>query len=106
MALLLTGDTRDTMVLTMAGGVIGAVSVVYQILQRDDGIPCIFALDRHDIRGSDLWVLYKNICDLDINELVKVARRLDRSTKPVKDAIMIYKTAGVRICVSDIMQSD
>lgn len=103
MALLLDGDTRGTIMTTMAGGVIGAVTVVYQILQRGDGTPCIFALDRHDIRGSDLWVLYKYLCNLDIDKLVKVAGLLDRNDKPVKDAIMLFKTTGVQM---DIMQSD
>ena len=66
-------DTLKDIYIKMSEGIVGALSVLLQIVKEgEDGLLYVLALDSLGIRGSRLWVLYKNCCgqDLDLFKIV------------------------------------
>ncbi len=53
----------------MGGAVIGAVFLIGEILRRGDGLEVMLTLDHYGIYESDIWILYKYICDCSIPAL-------------------------------------
>lgn len=63
----------------MAQGNIGALTVLSQLNERPEtgGSKAIVNLDLMDIRADKIWICYKDICNGDINELIKRANNRD-----------------------------
>ena len=74
-------DTMMNIVMKMADGNPGAVTVLVQLLaSKHDpdsfagGLSNLMSLDTHGIYGSNIWVLFKNVCDQSILNVVTVLR--------------------------------
>lgn len=52
----------------MAEGNPGAISVIAQLLGTPMGIIALCHLDDAEIYGSNIWVLYKDVCKQDITK--------------------------------------
>jgi hypothetical protein len=63
------GTTKDTICL-MSEGNPGALSVLMQMFNNnpDDGILAILHLDDMNIRGTQIWIGYKDHCGQDIDK--------------------------------------
>jgi len=63
----LSDSTQDTLV-KMSEGNPGAISVLMQLLQRDDpaALMTLLSLDDMNMRGPQIWVGYKDHCGSDI----------------------------------------
>lgn len=66
-------ETQLDQVVRMSQGNPGAVSVLAKLVQDDDeyhiGPQAITVLDEGHIYGPDIWVLWKDICEQDLNRL-------------------------------------
>lgn len=74
-------DTMMNIVMKMADGNPGAVTVITRLIvdknDPDDwagGFGKLLSLDSHGIYGSNIWVLFKNVCDQSILNVVTVLR--------------------------------
>ncbi len=65
-------DTVQDSVTKMSKGNSGAITVLCEILKKEPaiGIMLICKLDDANIRGSDIWVEYKDICGEDIEKFI------------------------------------
>lgn len=76
------GDTTMVAVMKMADGNYGAMDALMKLLQSDHvdpdnllgGIGVILNLDTLQIYGTDIYVLYSDICDKDIVKMIAVLR--------------------------------
>lgn len=62
--------TALDLVSTMAEGNPGAVTVLVDLLKQPNGELLVFGLDDMNIRGTQIWVGYKNYCDCNVNKFV------------------------------------
>ena len=72
----LDSTVMETVIL-MAEGNPGAVSVLGQLLQKDWGLIVILHLDDMNIRGSQIWIAYKDYCKEDIDKLKEAVIKRD-----------------------------
>ena len=71
-------DTVFDVALKMAEGNPGAVTVITQILQdKEMGLFRLLDLDDMNIRGSQIWVGYKDYCDEDLPSFVDAIKKRD-----------------------------
>lgn len=77
-AISLGGSTMDLLI-TMAEGMPGAIRVLTEILNADPeaGLLTILSLDDMNIRGSQIWIGYKDFCESDLGVFVQAIK--DRS---------------------------
>jgi hypothetical protein len=99
MSLIQLDDTISTILAKMSAGNPGAINVLLQIYKEAPKIDPqdfmgslgpILALDTHRIYGSDIWILYKDVCRSSILNLLAVMRAMQLGITPektVKDAI-------------------
>lgn len=75
--LKVTGDMRDTLI-QMSEGNPGAVSVLVQLIKDDPmGFIDVLNLDDMGMRGSQIWIAYKDHCKEDIGAFRKALRDRD-----------------------------
>ncbi len=75
----INGSVLD-MLLLMAEGNPGAATVLSQIMNKyDAGAMRIFDLDDMNIRGSQIWVAFKDVCNEDLDVLCEKLRKRDPS---------------------------
>lgn len=74
-------DTMMNIVMKMADGNPGAVTVLVQLISdKNDpdswagGLGNLLSLDTHGIYGPNIWVLFKNVCGQNIVNVVTVLR--------------------------------
>ena len=72
----LTDSLLDIM-MKMSGGNPGALRVLMEILECDEGLLRILDLDNMGIYGSQIWVGYKNHCGSDIEKLIELIKNRD-----------------------------
>lgn len=60
--------------LLMSEGNPGALSVLAQLMKEENGLFIILDLDDMGIRGSQIWVAYKDGCDSSIEKLKAFCR--------------------------------
>lgn len=79
-AINLSDSTKDV-VMKMAEGNPGAISVLTQLLNSDDPAALMLLLDLDDmnIRGSQIWVGYKDHCGEDLEKFTQAIRDRDRA---------------------------
>jgi hypothetical protein len=70
-------DTMLDIVTKMAEGNPGALSVLVEIIKRNDIIDNILSLDDMNIRGCQIWVGYKDYCNKDIEKFVSSIKNRD-----------------------------
>ncbi len=71
-------DTLDALV-KMSEGNIGAITVLMQLVERDDPAKLMVILDLDDmnIRGSQIWVGFKDACGEDIEAFTTAIKNRD-----------------------------
>ena len=76
-------DTVTDMMIKMSDGNPGAVTVMMQMLQEAEnidpqaimgGVGAVLALDTHEIYGSNIWILYKDVCGGDLRKMIMLMR--------------------------------
>jgi hypothetical protein len=72
----LNGSYLD-LVTTMAEGNPGAVTVLAQLLKQPNGELLIFGLDDMNIRGTQIWIGYKDYCGCILNNFVNCITKRD-----------------------------
>ncbi len=75
------GTTMDLLV-EMSKGNPGAVSVLAPLLQKEDGLMDIMSLDDMNMRGSQIWLGYKDYAGCDIEKFQKAIK--DRSPEMIR----------------------
>jgi hypothetical protein len=85
-------DTMMDVALKMSEGNPGAVTVVIQLLSSKHdpdswcgGFGNLMSLDTHGIYGSNIWVLYKDVCAQNILNVVTVLRAIQLGFYTEKD---------------------
>ena len=75
-----TDDVKG-IIIKLAEGVPGAMSVLLQLtsLSAEECFTCLLGLDDMNMRGSQIWVAYKDICKEDIAVLVAHLKRRDEA---------------------------
>lgn len=72
-AKLKLSDSFVDVQIKMAEGNPGAASVIGKIMRCPDGLFTLMDLDDMNIRGSQIWVGYKDHCNEDIDEFILCA---------------------------------
>lgn len=74
-------DSTMDMVVKMAEGSPGAISVIMQLMNRDDpaALMDVLSLDDMNIRGSQIWLGYKDHCGEDIEKFAKAIKDRDEA---------------------------
>lgn len=70
-------DNKSDIIVKMCDGNPGAMNVLTQLLYSNmpiDGLSLILMLDSIGIYGTDIYVLYSDICNCDIDNTVMVIR--------------------------------
>ena len=75
-------DSLINMAVKMAEGNPGAVRVISKILEDQGGLFFLLDLDDMGMRGSQIWVAFKDYCGQDIEKLKQCLR--DRDKKMVE----------------------
>lgn len=66
------------MLMLMAEGNPGAVTVLAQLMKADEGILLILGLDDMNIRGTQIWIGFKDYCGNDIKKFSKCILERDK----------------------------
>ena len=70
--------TRREQIVNMSEGNPGAMTVLLNILvhyqNNADGVNIITLLDTLEIRGSKIWMLFKDVCDQDLVKMIGVLK--------------------------------
>ena len=85
----------------MAEGNPGAASVIGKIMRNPDGLFALMGLDDMNIRGSQIWVGYKDHCNEDIDEFVLCAKSrsaamVDTINRECPDHVAVVRGASYR----------
>lgn len=84
-------DTTVGAIVKVAEGNPGAVTVLARLIREggnidpDDfmgGVGSVLALDSHAIYGSDIWVLYKDVCNENLTTMCGVLRSIQLGFTP------------------------
>lgn len=87
-------DSVMSIVIKMAEGNIGAVNVLSELVKQgpaidpDDifkGVGAIMQMDNLDLYGSNIWLLYKDICGEDLTKTIGVLRAVQLGFIPGED---------------------
>lgn len=68
-------DNLQEIVWKMSEGNPGALRVLMEILQKENGLNYILTLDDMGIYASKIWVGYKDHCGMDINKYVELIKK-------------------------------
>lgn len=91
-------------IVKMSEGNPGAVNVLMQLylhgheIDPDNllgGPGVIFALDTNDIYGSDIWVLYKDVCDSDLTIVCALLRAIQLGFMAKGELLAAIATEGM-----------
>ena len=75
----INGSVLD-MLLLMSEGNLGAATVLSRIMNKyDAGAMSIFDLDDMNIRGAQIWVAFKDVCNEDLDMLCEKLKKRDPS---------------------------
>jgi len=70
-------DNVKDVIIKMSDGNPGALRVLMEMLQKEDGLLNIFILDDMNIYGSRIWVGYKDICNYDLDKYFELIKKRD-----------------------------
>lgn len=73
------GMSTQDIAIAMAEANPGALSVICNLLQEDPmtGLSTILHLDDMNIRGSGIWIAFKDVCGEDLEELTRRVQERD-----------------------------
>lgn len=72
-------DSTREVIMMMSEGNPGALNVLIELLKDEMGLIDILNLDDMGMRGSQIWVAYKNHCKCDLEALKKALRDRDQA---------------------------
>ncbi len=90
-------DTMQDVVIKLAEGVPGALHICMNILKQGaiidpdgamDGLGVLLSLDDMQIYGSDIWMLYKDVCNENLVDMLAVLRA--RQLGYISDLEIVY----------------
>jgi hypothetical protein len=64
--------TTMDMILVMSEGNPGALTVVMQLLEREDGFPTILCLDSLGLYGSKVYMLWSDVCKKNLDLMTNI----------------------------------
>ena len=70
-------DSGLQLLMKMSEGNPGAATVLAQLFQTDLGIMSVLSLDDMNIRGSQIWIGYKDYCKQDIDKFKQAIQARD-----------------------------
>jgi hypothetical protein len=62
----------------MSEGNPGAATVLAELAKREDGFIWILSLDDMNIRGTQIWVGYKDVCESNIEKFIEAIKKRDK----------------------------
>jgi hypothetical protein len=101
-------DTTMDILIKMSDGNPGALTVLMRTMNEGPAIDpqsmlgaisVILSLDTHDIYGSEIWLLYKDVCGQDLTMMLALLRAVQLGFLPeteLKHAITRYQMADDR----------
>lgn len=86
MSVITLADNAQSIAMKMSEGNPGGLRVCMEMLSEPFGFISLCHADDRNIRGSDLWVLYKDICESDIDKVCQIlADRDNNIEKKIKE---------------------
>lgn len=71
-------DSVQDIAVKMAEGNPGALTVIMKMLEKDaDGVFQLLSLDDMNIRGTQIWVGFKDYCEMDMDKFVECIKKRD-----------------------------
>jgi hypothetical protein len=67
-------DSLKEVLILMSDGNPGAATVLVQLIKSGD-VETIERLLEYDIKGSHIWVLYKDLCDQSLQTMAKLVQK-------------------------------
>jgi hypothetical protein len=102
----LTDSTQDVAV-KMSEGNPGALTCIIELIHlTNDGIGSILALDAYGIYGTDIYILWSDICDRNVNKMVNVLVATQQgklSSSVLKDACSRQDYSGKKMIPIELM---
>ena len=71
--------TTIDLIVMMSEGNPGAVKVLADIMQTKNGLLTVLTLDDMNIRGTQVWVGYKDHCGQDINRFMEAIHKREQA---------------------------
>lgn len=73
-------DTGTDLMVKMAEGNPGGLDVLMQVMKKDqmEGMRCLLDLDDMNIRGTQIWIGYKDYCGSDLDKFIKATQIRDQ----------------------------
>ncbi len=66
-----------TLLISLSEGNPGAITVLSQMIKNNDNLIHLFSLDDMNMRGSQIWVGYKDYCGENIDAFIDCIRERD-----------------------------
>lgn len=105
-------DNAYDMVRKLADGNPGAATVLLEILKTEEDIDpdsalapfgSMFSFDTHGIYGPRIWMLYKDVCDLDVNATIGTLRAVQLGIIPESQLQHAIDNNGDGLNVEEIL---
>ena len=105
-------QTGTDAIVAMSNGVIGAVNVLITIAKDATKIDpanifghvgVFMSLDTMEIYGSDIWMLYKDVCKQDISAMLACLRGVQLGIVPEDALKHAIQNRGAGVDVADIL---
>jgi hypothetical protein len=86
----MTDTTMDAMI-KMAEGNPGAITAIMKLMESAEtvdpqsalgGVGALLSLDTHGIYGSNIWILYKDVCGMDVRKVLMLLRAVQLGYLP------------------------
>ena len=77
-------DNLTTVIFKMSAGNPGAMRVLMDMLTTEHGLTRILDLDNMGIRGSQIWVCYKDRCGFNMDKFLELIKNRDPILKVLR----------------------
>ena len=73
-------ELKDDIFVVMSEGNPGAIDVLFQIIKKEPlGIMSVLNLDDMNIRGTQIWLGYKDYCDGNLDDFIELVSKRDET---------------------------
>ena len=72
----MSNEDEINTIINLSGGDLGAINVMSQLFRINFNY--INILQQNEIKSYKIWVLYKDICCKDINQVIKILNKLEK----------------------------
>lgn len=87
------------MIITMTEGNPGALGVLTGMIINTNRLHCILHLDDMNMRGSQIWIAYKNYCDNNMEKFVDCVQKRDPEMVAMVNK-MHFEQGGTEVAVT------